>query len=136
MNIGGDSTNNTYAGSVPTGFTSGNGIPIGFAFNYFSEDRDSVYLSANGYIGFGNFFNAQGIDGPAYSTFATGALPNTSAMATLKNDGGRGLAILAQPAPGSLLTRDDLEATSIGFERRSAQDHRLKNVAFSARREL
>ncbi|HZV13301.1 MAG TPA: FlgD immunoglobulin-like domain containing protein [Candidatus Kapabacteria bacterium] len=67
-NIGGDTTNNTFAGP----------IPIGFNFNFYGNDYDSVYLSSNGYIGFGGYARASGSDGPSYATnkVAT-AFPNS-----------------------------------------------------------
>ncbi|HET7153390.1 MAG TPA: hypothetical protein VFJ29_06460, partial [Candidatus Kapabacteria bacterium] len=66
--MNGDSTDNTFAGP----------IPIGFAFNFYGNDYDSVYLSSNGYIGFGNYLRASGGDGPSYaSNKVTSGFPNT-----------------------------------------------------------
>ncbi len=68
QNIGGDSTNDTYAGP----------IPLGFAFNFYGNNYDSVYLSSNGYIGFGGNSRASGNDGPSFASKIVGALPDTA----------------------------------------------------------
>ncbi|HET7153203.1 MAG TPA: T9SS type A sorting domain-containing protein [Candidatus Kapabacteria bacterium] len=64
----GDTTNDTYTGAIPLGFT----------FNFYGNNYDSVYLSSNGYIGFGNNTRANGGDGPSFASKAVGALPNTN----------------------------------------------------------
>ncbi len=72
QSINGDSTNNTFCGP----------IPLGFEFNFYGNNYDSVYLSSNGYIGFGNWNRAIGNDGPAFSAggggFNASSLPSNN----------------------------------------------------------
>jgi len=60
-----DSVDNTFCGP----------LPIGFRFNFYGNNYDSVYLSSNGYIGFGNWNRATGGDGPAFSAGGGGWNP-------------------------------------------------------------
>jgi hypothetical protein len=48
-------------------------IPMGFTFNYYGIDRDSVYISTNGYIGLCNRYTAAGAVDTAWRV--TGGLP-------------------------------------------------------------
>lgn len=66
--MSGDTTDNTFAGPIPLGFT----------FNFYNKNYDSCYLSSNGYIGFGNYVRATGGDGPAYYNKTVGCLPSTA----------------------------------------------------------
>ena len=70
--FGSDTTDNTFAGP----------IPIGFTFNYYNQNYDSLYLSSNGFIGFGTFARATGLDGPAFTmnpaAGGNGCMPNGS----------------------------------------------------------
>lgn len=68
-----DTNDNTFAGP----------INIGFPFNYYDQNYDSVYISSNGYIGFGNYARATGNDGPPFSYgqggFNASFFPNSNA---------------------------------------------------------
>src|ERR1035437_924702 len=68
--FGSDTTDNTFAGP----------IPIGFTFNFYNVNYDSLYLSSNGFIGFGNIQRATGLDGPPFTmnpaAGGNGCMPN------------------------------------------------------------
>lgn len=50
-------------------------IPLGFSFNYYTNNFDSVYLSSNGYLGFGTYARATGNDGPGFTAKTPGCFP-------------------------------------------------------------
>jgi hypothetical protein len=72
QSISGDSTDNTFAGP----------IPIGFSFTYFGKSYDSLYLSSNGYVVFGSYARASGADGTGAATAPTasgfGCMPSAA----------------------------------------------------------